>query len=293
VTGTKPPSSYELDKPAAPPAGEGGAVLDGPEYVERILRRLPAVLTPDELPFHLGHFEPGESANFRAAQRRLDQLLISYARLNANERVLDVGCGLGGTLFRLANAELGLSLTGLDASRAQLRRARAHLPAEVRLVHGDACALPFEDQDFDVIFALECAFHFPSRRRFFAQAARVLRCGGRLLLTDFEATPALRDASTASAALDALVLGLAPWPDPRWLEGTLDELADEAGFDAVWSLDATAHVLPGFSQLVGEQGSRDPTSVRDVSDRGTAALGWLLRHEFFTMRYASFTRRAR
>jgi SAM-dependent methyltransferase len=266
--------------------------LDGPAYVARMLERLPRVLTPDELYFHLGHFEGAGARDFRAAQRRLDELLLSLEWLKRGERVLDVGCGMGGTLYRLAHADLELRLWGVDASTAQLARARAHLPAEVQLLHADACKLPFGASELDVVTAIECLFHFPSRQRFFEEAARVLRPGGRLCITDFAPSNQLRagtpDAALAVPMLALLREGLAPWPDPVAREGTLDELATRAGFIKSWEVDATANVLPGFSLLIGERGLRDPSSVADVSDRGTAALGWLLAQGFFSMRYLRF-----
>jgi ubiquinone/menaquinone biosynthesis C-methylase UbiE len=263
--------------------------LDGPAYVARMLERLPRELTPDELFFHLGHFEGVGGRDFRAAQRRLDELVLSFEWLKRGERVLDVGCGMGGTLHRLAHAGLELSLWGVDASTAQLARARQHLPPEVQLVHADACELPFGAGEFDVVTAIECLFHFPSRQRFLEQAARVLRPGGRLCITDFAPTSELRaDAALAGPVLALLHEGLAPWPDPLAREGTLDELATRTGFIKSWEMDATANVLPGFSLLVGERGFSDPSSVVDTSDRGTAALGWLLAQGHFTMRYLHF-----
>jgi ubiquinone/menaquinone biosynthesis C-methylase UbiE len=104
-------------------------------------------------------------------------------------RVLDAGCGLGGTLASLTDRYRNLALVGLNIDSRQLQRARDQVKVKdnhrLAFVTGDACRLPFADGSFDAVVAVECIFHFPGRSRFLKEAHRVLRPGGLLALSDF------------------------------------------------------------------------------------------------------------
>lgn len=138
---------------------------------------------------HFGAWTGNESP--AQAMEQLTQLMIEMAQVEDSHQLLDVGCGFGGTLLSLREQFPSLALTGLNIDERQLEIARERL-RDVQLVQGDACQMPFADAAFDRVLAVECIFHFPSRRAFFEQARRVLRPGGNLTLSDIvlpEGTP--------------------------------------------------------------------------------------------------------
>lgn len=146
---------------------------------------------------HWGYWEDvrtadGTTADFVAAMARLDDVLLDAGRLADGQKVLDVGCGFGGTIQRINAAYTGMELTGLNIDPRQLAVAAVQTtPAPrntVAWVEGDACELPFEDGTFDRVLAVECVFHFADREKFFAEAQRVLKPGGYLALSDFKPT---------------------------------------------------------------------------------------------------------
>jgi SAM-dependent methyltransferase len=111
--------------------------------------------------------------------------------------VLEVGCAAGAQLWYLDHE--GHRPVGLDTSPAALDQARVRLTeegAEVPLVRGDACELPFATASFDLVLDVETFAHVGSdvaQRTAWSEAARVLRPEGRLVSIGFTATTAGAD----------------------------------------------------------------------------------------------------
>jgi ubiquinone/menaquinone biosynthesis C-methylase UbiE len=131
----------------------------------------------------------GSVADFAAASERLCRRVCDAGGVRDGARILDAGCGFGGTIASLNERFSDLDLVGLNIDPRQLERARQEVRPrgfnQINFVEGDACQLPFEDASFDAVLAVECIFHFPSRDRFFQEVRRVLRPGGKLALSDF------------------------------------------------------------------------------------------------------------
>jgi ubiquinone/menaquinone biosynthesis C-methylase UbiE len=97
------------------------------------------------------------------------------------ERVLDLGCGAG-RFMRALRAE-GAHPVGVDIAEGALERARRNVPgAELHLLGPDG-AIPLEDSSIDVVWCSEVLEHVPDTAGFLTEVRRVLRRGGRLLLT--------------------------------------------------------------------------------------------------------------
>jgi SAM-dependent methyltransferase len=248
-----------------------------------------------DLFLHLGLFpepaalERADLAALRGAQARLTELVLDAAGLGAARAdtlggagardVLELGAGLGGTLAALDRRLSGARLVGLDVDPGQVAFARAHVRPEganaLSFELGDACALPAPAASFDVVLAIECAFHFSSRARFVREAARVLRPGGRLVLTDLVASAELRRARDEGRSLDlvaTLTRELGPWPDLWGDEGDYEALARAAGLTALCRRDLTLGTLPSYTCILG---GKTAVPGRPDPDAGVAALAWL------------------
>lgn len=106
--------------------------------------------------------------------------LISAAGLHADQRVLDVCCGTG-EVARHAG-DKGAAVTGLDFSPEMLAVARSKVPG-ARFIEGDAQALPFDDNAFDIVLSNFGHYHLPDPDQAIVEAARVLRPGGTYAFT--------------------------------------------------------------------------------------------------------------
>lgn len=114
--------------------------------------------------------------------------LAQDAGLGPGIRVLDVGSGIGGPSRRLAHT-FGCEVEGVDLTEdlcrvAQALAERTGLAGAVRYRQGDACALPYGEASFDVVWTQHVAMNIADKPKLYGEMARVLRPGGTLALYD-------------------------------------------------------------------------------------------------------------
>jgi SAM-dependent methyltransferase len=240
---------------------------------------------------HWGYFGSPTSdasvASCLAAAEAMTERMCRAGRVGDGLRILDVGCGFGGTIGHLNERLSGCELVGLNIDERQLVRARQLVTARpgngVRFVQGDACALPFADGTFDVVLAVECIFHFPSRKAFFGEARRVLRPGGTLALSDFVVNADKIDemAEWTAANPGNSFFGV---KTAALCTGTYPRLARSTGFTVLSDEDVTAHTMPtyvGLKRMYAEARMIDGVSA-------AAYLEELSRRGFFEYRILAF-----
>jgi len=123
------------------------------------------------------------SSATHAAGEDLERL-VALAAPRASERALDLGCGVGHTLRRIA--PLVAFAVGADATLEMLVAGRAGVVTapNAAFAQSDASALPFADASFDLVTCRLAAHHFSDAASAFREVARVLRRGGRFVLVD-------------------------------------------------------------------------------------------------------------
>ncbi len=164
---------------------------------------------------------------------------IRLLGLTASDHVLDMGSGSGGPAIFLAN-EVGCRVTGVDVDPAGLRNAerlaaKDGLVEKVTFRRVDARGpLPFEDGAFDAIVCLDAICHMPDRGRVFAEWVRVLRAGGRVLVTD----PVV---VVGPVSKEEFATRSSTGPFEFCAAGVNERLLGAAGFEAIAAEDATAN----------------------------------------------------
>jgi SAM-dependent methyltransferase len=141
-------------------------------------RQLPGVSgTPTDRPLAASHGEP--SYVWQAGQERRLAMVMDTAPWSSSRRVLEVGCGVGLYLQRLA--EHAASTVGVEFEPDRARRARSVNPTAA-VVNAANEALPFPDRSFDLVLTNEVIEHVADDRRSAEELVRVLRPGGRIVL---------------------------------------------------------------------------------------------------------------
>ncbi len=109
--------------------------------------------------------------------------------LEPGMRVLDVGCGPGSLVQAVLPRNSTVRMLGLDPDLEMLRHARSQTGDATRWAAGFAQALPFKDASFDRVTMTLLLHHLlrPDKQAALGEAMRVLRPGGRLLVTDWTA----------------------------------------------------------------------------------------------------------
>jgi tocopherol O-methyltransferase len=131
---------------------------------------------------HHGYWRANRASDDQATVA-LVELVAERLGLEAGQAVCDIGCGYGATAEHLAE-RYRVHVTGITISEQQRRIADAREPAAGTFVcvNRDWLANGMPDASFERVIAIESSEHMVDKERFFAEAARVLRPGGRLVV---------------------------------------------------------------------------------------------------------------
>ena len=182
---------------------------------------------------HHGLWWTGRETPDEAVEVLIAHLAATLA-LRPGQHVCDIGCGYGATAEWLAEHH-GVHVTGVTLSAAQFRQAERRGSPLLRFLRQDWLRNTFEDGVFDHVFAIESSEHMPDKQRFFDEAYRTLRQGGRLAIYAWLAHDNAR-----------------PWEErlllePICREGRLPGMGTEAEYRA-WA-EKAGFVADGFEDL--------------------------------------------
>jgi phosphoethanolamine N-methyltransferase len=225
-------------------------MLDAGQYSPDEIRKYEAI-------YGRNFISPGGEATTRE--------LLSLIAFKPGMHVLDIGCGLGGAAFLMAQM-FGARVLGIDLSRnmlqlAQARCQEANLAQAVTFEYGDI--LRYERPGaFDLAHSRDAFLHIHDKARLLATIKRCLRPGGQLLFTDY-----LCRGGAKSAPFAAYIR------QRHYDLRSLDEyrlLLEQAGFEVILTQDRTGDFIDILERELGQLGA----SRLDAREQEALAQSW-------------------
>jgi cyclopropane fatty-acyl-phospholipid synthase-like methyltransferase len=206
-------------------------------------------LNPQNKAIHFGYWDE-RTRSHGESLLNMNRVLASHIGISKGMRVLDAGCGIGGSSIWLAQT-YGVEVVGITPVASQVERARRYaqkqgIADQVSFEQQDYMQTTFPQASFDVVWGMESFCHAPDKQLVLAEVRRLLRPGGRLGIVEY-----MRNKRPLAEIDEALLHSwLSGWAIPdistshEWLGW-----AQEAGFQDTQLADITSNVRPSLRRL--------------------------------------------
>jgi cyclopropane fatty-acyl-phospholipid synthase-like methyltransferase len=203
-----------------------------------------------DLAMHLGYYDDTITTHAHSLLK-MNAILADYASVSSRDRVLDAGCGYGGSAIWLAR-NIGCEVMGIDVVPHQLAEANKFADSyqvsdKVGFRLEDFTSTSFADGSFDVVWAVESVGHAENKEQFIAEACRLLHGGGRILISEIVLSD---NPSLTPEKEDILMPYRRGWAIPNMLtSGQYTSLLERIGFKAVQTYDLTDNIRLSVNRL--------------------------------------------
>lgn len=238
---------------------------------------------------HHGYYEtPRTQIDRRQAQILLIERLLEWGAIDGLQpkTILDVGCGIGGSSLELASRyhahTTGITLSPIQAARAQTRAQEHQLADRVTIQVADALSLPFPADHFDLVWSLESGEHMADKTLFLQECYRVLKPGGQLLMATWchRSDPlSPEDHRQLQKIYDVYCLPyIVSLPDYM-------DIAQHLGFGSIRTADWSDQVAPFWNLVI--ESAQDVTVALRLLTRGWTTIRAALSLRLMSRGYAS------
>jgi len=136
---------------------------------------------------HFGYYDEYHKTQAEAVINT-NKILAKLAGIRSDMKILDAGCGVGGSAIWLAK-KFGVSAVGINISEVQLEKARKYakkngVSDKVKFHLMDFTKTGFDNGLFDIVWSIESVCHADNKLDFLKEAYRVLKKGGKLIISD-------------------------------------------------------------------------------------------------------------
>lgn len=157
---------------------------DQTEYDYRI-----AWYKEDNPALHFGFYDKEEADSHYEALNHTNKVLANKIGVQDGDKILDAGCGLGGSTFWLAKNYkvdvVGITLPASQVKTCEERAASLKFKGTTKFKQADYTKTPFKNESFDVVWACESVCHASQKNDFYKEAFRILKPGGRIVLAEY------------------------------------------------------------------------------------------------------------
>lgn len=206
--------------------------------------------SPKSLALHFGYYDKNTKTH-AASLVKINEVLSKIANIQATDKVLDAGCGVGGSAIWLAK-NYHCKVIGININSAQLQKAIIYASDNevsdlVSFEKQDYTATSFKDKDFSVVWAQESFSHTQQKQKLINETYRILDDNGRLIMAEYLLVKTENLNKKNQKIYNK-------WIDGHAMSGLLSKseyqkILQEAGFKNIEFLDITKNVAPSLRKL--------------------------------------------
>lgn len=201
------------------------------------------------LSMHFGYYDRNVKTH-DAAVINMNKVLAKKVKINSNDVVLDAGCGIGGSAIWLAKTfgckVIGITLSEKQAFRAKELSKRNNVEDLAHFFIRDFTNTKFPNYSFDVVWAIESVCHAKNKKDFLAEAHRILKKGGRLIVAD----GFLKKENLTHVEKNYMDKWLDGWAVPNLASiSEFDNYTKKLGFKNIKFADITKNAMPSSIHL--------------------------------------------